>query len=64
LQFIKQETLVIAGQRDKLTPPEASYYLEQVIPNARLVEIEGSAHTPFLSHPDIFIEHVKRFLHE
>jgi len=64
LQFIKQETLVIAGQRDKLTPPEASHYLEQVIPNARLVEIEGSAHTPFLSHPDIFIEHVKRFLHE
>lgn len=61
---IEQQTLVIAGQRDKLTPPEASHYLAQVIPNARLVEIEGAAHTPFLSHPDIFIEHVKSFLNE
>jgi pimeloyl-[acyl-carrier protein] methyl ester esterase len=59
---IQQPTLVIAGQRDKLTPPEASYYLAQVIPNAKVVEIEGAAHTPFLSHPDIFIEHVKSFL--
>lgn len=61
---IEQQTLVIAGQRDKLTPPEASHYLAQVIPNARLVEIEGAAHTPFLSHPNVFIEHVKSFLNE
>jgi pimeloyl-[acyl-carrier protein] methyl ester esterase len=61
---IEQQTLVVAGQRDKLTPPEASRYLAQVIPNSRLVEIEGAAHTPFLSHPDIFIEHVKSFLNE
>jgi len=61
---IEQQTLVIAGQRDKLTPPEASHYLAQEIPNARLVEIEGAAHTPFLSHPDIFIEYIKNFLHE
>jgi pimeloyl-[acyl-carrier protein] methyl ester esterase len=59
---IKQQTLVIAGQRDKLTPPEASYYLAQVIPNARLVEIEGAAHAPFLSHPDMFVAQVSRFL--
>lgn len=61
---IAQPTLVIAGQRDKLTPPEASYYLAQVMPNARVVEIEGAAHAPFLSHPDIFIEQVKSFLNE
>lgn len=61
---IKQQTLVIAGHRDKLTPPAASHYLAQGIPNARLVEIEGAAHAPFLSHPDIFIEHVKSFLNE
>ena len=59
---IKQRTLVIAGQRDKLTPPEASHYLAQVIPNARLVEIEGAAHTPFLSHSDMFVAHVMEFL--
>lgn len=59
---IKQPTLVIAGQRDKLTPPEASYYLAQVMPNARVVEIEGAAHAPFLSHPDIFVADVREFL--
>lgn len=61
---IKQPTLAIAGQRDKLTPPEASYYLAQVMPNARVVEISGAAHAPFLSHTDTVVQHMKRFLHE
>jgi pimeloyl-[acyl-carrier protein] methyl ester esterase len=64
LQNIAQPTLVIAGERDKLTPPEASYYLAQAMPCARVVEVEGAAHAPFLSHPEIFIDQVKSFLHE
>ncbi len=64
LPGISQATLVIAGKRDKLTPPEASHYLAQALPDARMVEIEGAAHAPFLSHPEIFIERVKSFLHE
>jgi pimeloyl-[acyl-carrier protein] methyl ester esterase len=64
LPEIAQPTLLIAGERDKLTPPAASRYLAQTIPNARMVEIEGAAHAPFLSHPEIFIERVKSFLHE
>ena len=64
LQGITQPTLVIAGERDKLTPPEASHYLAQTIPAAQLVEIKGAAHAPFLSHPEIFVDHLKNFLHE
>jgi pimeloyl-[acyl-carrier protein] methyl ester esterase len=64
LPDIAQPTLAIAGQRDKLTPPEASYYLAQVMPNARVVEIKGAAHAPFLSHTDTVVQHIKRFLHE
>ena len=64
LPEIAQPTLLIAGERDKLTPPAASHYLAQTIPNARMIEIEGAAHAPFLSHPEIFIERVKSFLHE
>ena len=64
LPEIRQPTLVIAGERDKLTPPEASHYLAQTLPNARMVEIEGAAHAPFLSHPQIFIRHLKSFLNE
>ncbi len=64
LAQIGQSTLVIAGERDKLTPPQASHYLAQAMPKARLVEISGAAHAPFLSHPGVFIEQVKNFLHE
>ena len=64
LPQISQPTLVIAGERDKLTPPEASHYLAQSLPHARAVVVAGAAHAPFLSHPEIFIEHVKSFLHE
>jgi len=64
LPTIKQPSLVIVGERDKLTPPEASYYMADKMLNARMVEIAGAAHAPFLSHPEIFIEHVKSFLHE
>ena len=64
LPAIEQPTLVIAGERDKLTPPPAARYLAQFIPAARMVEIAGAAHVPFLSHPEIFVELLKSFLHE
>jgi pimeloyl-[acyl-carrier protein] methyl ester esterase len=64
LHSVFQPTLVIAGERDKLTPPEASHCLAENIPAARLVEIKGAAHAPFLSHPDDFVKNVKSFLHE
>jgi pimeloyl-[acyl-carrier protein] methyl ester esterase len=64
LKDITQPTLVMAGERDKLTPPQASYFMGQAIPLARVVEVEGAAHAPFLSHPEIFVKQVKSFLHE
>ena len=62
LASTRQPALVIAGERDKLTPPEASFYLAQELPNARVVEIAGAAHTPFLSHPQVFLQHLNEFL--
>jgi pimeloyl-[acyl-carrier protein] methyl ester esterase len=64
LPKVKQPTLVVAGERDKLTPPAASQYLAENLPNGHLAEIKGAAHAPFLSHPEIFIEHLRSFLHE
>ncbi len=64
LAHITQPTLVIAGERDTLTPHGASEYMAATLPNARLASISGAAHAPFLSHPEQFIEHLKRFLHE
>jgi pimeloyl-[acyl-carrier protein] methyl ester esterase len=62
LPQIQQPTLVIAGERDKLTPAEASHYLAQSLPNARAVVIGGAAHAPFLSHPGKFMVAVEDFL--
>lgn len=64
LQHIKQPAMIMAGERDKLTPPEASHYMARTMPSARLVEIAGAAHAPFLSHPEIVVEQIKSFLHE
>jgi pimeloyl-[acyl-carrier protein] methyl ester esterase len=62
LAQISQPTLVIAGERDTLTPPAASAYLAQTLPDARMVEIRGAAHAPFLSHPDEFVKEVAEFM--
>jgi pimeloyl-[acyl-carrier protein] methyl ester esterase len=63
LPAIRQRTLVIAGERDRLTPPAASAHLAQTLPRAHLAEINGAAHVPFLSHPQIFVAHLTDFLH-
>ncbi|HUX90204.1 MAG TPA: pimeloyl-ACP methyl ester esterase BioH [Gallionellaceae bacterium] len=64
LSSINQSTLVIAGERDTLTPKAASDYMAQILPSARLESIPGAAHAPFLSHPQIFMQHLTSFLNE
>lgn len=64
LRDITQPTLILAGERDTLTPLQASEHMANVMPNARLETIKGAAHAPFLSHPEIFFEQLTRFLHE
>lgn len=64
LADIAVPSLVIAGERDTLTPLAASEFMASALPQARLVAIQGAAHAPFLSHPDRFVECVRSFLHE
>ena len=64
LAQITQATLVIAGERDMLTPWSASEYMAQAISNARLAVMQGAAHAPFLSHPETFMQHLTSFLDE
>ena len=63
LADVRQPALVIAGERDTLTPLPASQYLAERLPDARLVAIKGAAHAPFLSHPDEFVEQLVGYLH-
>lgn len=64
LPEIGQPVLVVAGERDTLTPPQASRYIAECLSDARLATIEGAAHAPFLSHSEKFMESLKSFLHE
>jgi pimeloyl-[acyl-carrier protein] methyl ester esterase len=58
---IRQPTLVIAGDRDTLTPLAAAQWLASALPRSALTVIPGAAHAPFLSHPDAFVAALGRF---
>jgi len=62
LRAISQPVLVIAGERDRLTPAEAGRRLAAGLPDARFVALPGAAHAPFLSHPEAFLSAVGPFL--
>lgn len=62
LPAIRQPTLVITGGCDQLVPPAASFYLAQAMHDARVEEIAGAAHLPFLSHPEVFVAHLLDFM--
>jgi pimeloyl-[acyl-carrier protein] methyl ester esterase len=64
LANIKQSTLVIAGERDTLTPREAASAMVKSMPDARVEIIPGAAHAPFMSHPEIFVQHLRNFINE
>lgn len=60
---IRQPTLVIAGQNDRVTPPAAARWLVQAMPDARLVEVPRAGHAPMVSHPVEVAEALRAFLH-
>jgi pimeloyl-[acyl-carrier protein] methyl ester esterase len=55
-------TLLISGQRDRVTPPAAASALARMLPDSRLVELARAAHVPFLSHPAQFLEALQALL--
>lgn len=60
---IGMPTLLLSGEHDTLTPPAASRWLSEKLPNAKLCEIAGCAHAPFLSHPKLFVQALTEFFH-
>ena len=59
---ITHPSLVVAGPRDTLVPPEASAWLARALPNASLAVIDGAGHVPFISHRDAFLDATRAFL--
>jgi len=53
--------LVIAGQYDRVTPPQASEALARLLPQAQLLQIRRAGHAPFISHPEQVVARLLAF---
>lgn len=62
LPLLEQKTLLIHGTHDTLVPPGAAEWMSTELPQADLLLVPGSAHAPFLSHQNEFVEAAKKFL--
>lgn len=64
LATIDVPALVVVGEEDALTPPEAAEEMAAGLPNARLVRIPGCGHLPPLERPDELRRILSAFLAE
>jgi 3-oxoadipate enol-lactonase len=64
LHMIQAPTLVITGTGDRIIKPGSSDVLAKMISNARLVKIEGGAHSVFVGKRQRFNKEVLDFLRE
>ena len=61
LPTITAPTLVIHG-RDEVIPVQEGRYVADHIPGARLLEVDGANHAPWLADPDMFTTEIEEFL--
>ena len=59
---IRVRTLVVCGSEDKVTPPQLSRELAELIPGARYAEIEGAGHLSNLERPQEFNRILSEFI--
>jgi predicted ATPase/pimeloyl-ACP methyl ester carboxylesterase/DNA-binding CsgD family transcriptional regulator len=62
LPSVRVPTLVIHRTADRATPVQSSRYLAEHIPNARLVELPGEDHLPFVGDQDAVLDPIEEFL--
>ena len=61
---INVKTLIISGDKDRLTSLASSKYMDDIIPNSSLKVFPGSGHIPFLFEPEIFVQSILNFVKE
>ena len=62
LPAIRTPTLVLHRTGDGVTRVEQARYLAEHIPGARLVELAGADHTPWVGDIDLIVDEVEEFL--
>jgi malonyl-ACP O-methyltransferase BioC/pimeloyl-ACP methyl ester esterase len=64
LAAVDRPVLLIHGEEDRICLPEASRYMAEQLPGARMELLPGIGHAPFLSRPDLFNSLLGMFLGE
>jgi class 3 adenylate cyclase len=62
LPSIQAPTLVLQRTGDRIVPLDQARYLAQTIPHAKLVELPGADHIPFLGDADAIVDEIEEFL--
>ena len=62
LKAVRCPTLLLHGSEDRLCPPERHHLMQELIPHARLVEINGAGHLPPLEAPMTTYKHFSNWL--
>jgi pimeloyl-[acyl-carrier protein] methyl ester esterase len=63
LKNIRQPVLLLHGENDVITHPEAAKWMNGQLQESELIMLAHCGHAPFLSHPDQFVKSVVR-LHD
>jgi pimeloyl-ACP methyl ester carboxylesterase len=64
LSRVPKGALIIQGDQDSIVPPEQSEVIRHYLKDARLVNIPGAGHAPFLTRAEEFNKIMKGFLRE
>ncbi|MDG7001632.1 MAG: alpha/beta fold hydrolase [Nitrososphaerota archaeon] len=62
LRQVSVPTLLIVGELDYITPPEAAKFMQKRIPNCQMKIMKGVGHLPNREHPQEFNTIVEQFL--
>jgi pimeloyl-ACP methyl ester carboxylesterase len=64
LPLVRVPTLVIAGDKDTITPPALSRAMQEAIPGARLCLVPDGTHVAPLEHRELVAQAIEAFLNE
>jgi pimeloyl-ACP methyl ester carboxylesterase/class 3 adenylate cyclase len=62
LPAIQAPTLVLHRKGDRIVPVDQAHHLASAIPNAKLVELDGVDHIPFLGDQDAIVDEIAEFV--
>lgn len=62
LDKIKTNTLIVWGNKDKLTPIKDARLMKEKISHSQLIELKNIGHTPHLENPELLAEKIANFI--